>query len=137
MSLVDDLRQTVNPILSIRDELGASKQPVSIVTRKWTGTEPGDGSYRDSELPLLPSPSIVDYSADYRVREGGAVQMGDIRLKWISKQSFPVRSEVDGSSSSHSIERFYKVGKDLYRVIHVEEKLLCWNITLRKVSTNQ
>lgn len=134
MTLVSDLRENINDVLSIRDELGAAKQPVALVTRTWSGTEPGDGTFTDASTPVVPSPSILAYTDDYRIKEGGAVQQGDIKLKWISKQSFPDRAAVECAIEAQNIEKFYSVGGFMYRVIQVEEKLLSWNVLLRKVS---
>lgn len=134
MTMIDDLRQIVNPILGIRDDLGAVKASVYLIARTWTGTEPGDGRFIDTETQVLPSPNIVMFMDDYRIKEGGAVQQGDIKLKWISKQSFPDRTMIDCSVESQNVERFYRVGNYLYRLIQVEEKLLSWNVLLRRLS---
>ena len=134
MTMIDGLRSNINSILAIRDDLGAAKKPVLLVTRTWTGSEPGDGTFTDGEIPVLPSPAIKEFVDDYRIQEGGAVKQGDIRLKWISKQSFPTRAEIDCSVSSQKIEKFYKVGGVLYRVVQVGEQLLSWNVLLRRVN---
>ena len=134
MSVVEDLRASVNDILGLRDDIGAGLKPVSIVTRTWSGEEPGDGVPTDLEEPVVPSPYVVEYSDEYRIKEGGAVQQGDIMLRQISKQSYPTREFVDCSVIEKNVEKFYRVGNALYRVIMVKERHLTWNVQLRKVS---
>ena len=55
-------------------------------------------------------------------------------LKMVSKQSYPLRSDVDCTSNSENVEKFYEVGGALYRVIMVREKHVVWEIQLRKDS---
>lgn len=132
--LIDDLRANINDILRVRDDLGAALKPVYIVTRTWTGLEPGDGEFSDEEVQILPSPRIVEYKNEYKIQQGGAVQQGDIALKMVSKQSFPEITQVDGTVPDQNTEVFYKVGGYYYRVIHVREKFFVYEIQLRKVS---
>lgn len=134
MTLISDLLPSVDSILGVRDDIGAALKPVSIVTRTWEGTEPGSGEAVDVAISMLPSPRIVELMNDYRVREGGAFQSGDIILKMVSKQSYANLAAVDCSTASANIEKFYSVGGILYRVIGVREKHLTWDVHLRRVT---
>jgi len=132
--MIEELRENINSILTLRDDLGAAKAPVYLVTRRWSGSEPGDGEYRDTEVPVLPSPAIQQYTDDIRIKEGGAIQQSDIKLRWVSRQSFPVKSEIDGTTDDQAVEKLYRVGDVYYTVIAVEERLLCWHVLLRRKS---
>lgn len=132
--IIDGLLPNINDILGVRDSLGAALKPVYIVTRTWSGLEPKDGSSEDEEMQVLPSPRIVELSDVYKIKEGGAVEQGDILLKAVSKQTFPDKSVVDGSVEDQNIEKFFKVGEVLYRVLNVREKFFTYEIQLRRVS---
>lgn len=135
-TLLAGIRSNLNDILKIRDDIGAVKDPVFIVTRTWMGSEPGDGYYTDRVEQVLPSPRIVKYVDDYRIKEGGAVQQGDVMLKMISQQSYPNQTDVDCSVPARNVERFYRLGSDHYQVIQVEKHYLTWNVFLRRLSRN-
>lgn len=131
----DDLLGDVDSILGIRDDLGVALHPVFLVTREWSaGTEIGEGDFTDSEKQVLPSPRIKEYADDYKIKEGGAIQQGDIILKMISKQSYPNRSDIDCSVGAQHVEKFYKINEVFYRVIFVWEQHVTWNVHLRRVS---
>lgn len=130
-SIVADLRANVNDILGIRDDIGAAKKEVFLVTRTWTGGELGSGDYSDVSARMLPSPRVVEYKHDLRLKEGGAVQQGDILLKQISQQTYPNQSDLDGTQCKKNVELFYDVGGKIYRPIAVTEKHLTWTVLLR------
>lgn len=132
--IVDDLRLNVNGILKIRDDIGAALKTVFMVTRTWSGTELGDGTSVEVRAQMLPSPRVVEFKSDVRIKEGGFVKVGDILLKMVSRQNFPHENMVDGTSEVPNIEKFYEVGGVLYRVINVATKHLTWNILLRPIS---
>jgi hypothetical protein len=134
MSLVSDLISGLDDLLGIRDDLGAALKNVYIVTRTWTGSEVQDGTYSDAHEQVLPSPRVVEFMNEFVIKEGGAVQQGDILLTGISKESYPTQGLIDCTSIAANQERFYKVGTHLYRVIMVKEKLLTWKVQLRKVT---
>lgn len=134
MSFLDDLRADLNPILSIRDDLGVALKPVYLVTRNWTGEEIGDGTYSDIAVRVAPSPRVVEFFNNFTIKEGGAVQQGDLLLKMISKESYPTQNRIDCTTELANQEKFYKVGVHLYRVIMVKEKQLVWEVQLRKVT---
>lgn len=135
--MIDSLKDSSDCFLGIRDDIGASFKKVFLVKRKWSGVEPGDGTAKDVSTALLPTPRVVEFSHTFRVLEGGSVQQGDILLKGISKHKYPSQCQVDGSADGGAIENFYLVGDFLYKVISVTEKLLTWNVQLRKLSSQK
>ncbi len=134
MGLIDDLIPNVDAILGIRDDLGVALKPVYLVTRTWTGSEVGDGTSTDVRTRMLPSPRVVEFKNDFKTREGGTVKAGDIMLKMVSKQTYTLVSELDCSSDSPSVEKFYELGTEKYRPIGFTEKHITWNVVLRRVS---
>ena len=128
------LKTCVDSILGIRDCIGAVIHPVYIVAREWSGEEPGDGQSTETENQILPTPQIKDYSHDLRLTEGGSVKQGDIILRNISKTQYPTEAEIDCSTDSRSIEKYYLINDRYYTVIHVKEDYLVWHVHLRKRS---
>ena len=140
MTFVSDFQGLQDDILSIRDQLGAQKHFVKILKRK--------GSVADSELDdfndidpvdtieheILPSPRIVDYSHDLRMKEGGKIRQGDLIVKMISKNAFPDRSTIDGTSTDPSETFYYLVNNELYTIINVAEDYTWWNAHIRKAN---
>lgn len=135
--VVGSLKSSLDSILGIRDQIGATLMPVYLVTRTWSGTEIGDGVAVETKAQVLPSPRIVSMSDDSRVVEGGAVQLDDIMLKMISKNAYAAKSSIDGTSNDQKIEKFYEVDGLLYKVINVTEKHLYWNVQIRKLSNQK
>lgn len=125
------LRQSINSVLSVRDKIGPLKL-VWVVTRRWSGANVGAGVFSDFKTQMLPTPGVVQFSQDIRVREGGAIEAGDILLTNVSKVNYPNKSDIDSSALDKNVERFYVVGEDLYNVINTKEKYLTWDVLLRK-----
>lgn len=133
MSIVDDI--PTNDILGIRDDIGAALKPVYLVTRTWSGGEPGDGTKADVVVQILPTPRVVEFKHDIRILQGGLFQEGDVLLKGISKETFPTEDLVDGSTSAQNIEKFYRIGNtELYRVKSVVEKFVTWNVLTERIN---
>lgn len=133
-NLIDSLKDCTNSILGIRDKLGAVTRKVSLVTRSWTGRRPGDGEHTEEVCELDPQPGIKEISHDVRVTIGGAVQQGDIILYHVSKQSYPTEDLINCEVEDQNIEKFYRIGNNDYRVIHVKERHLTWDLQVRKLS---
>ena len=131
---IDDLRSTVDDVLQIRDEIGVVKAEVSFVTRSWSGETVGDGSASEAKEKVIPTPHVVDLSHNIRLQAAGSIQQGDILLKSISKKRYPDLTDVDGSSESKNIERFYEIGDKLYKVINVVSKYATWAVQVRKLT---
>lgn len=123
----------LDDILSIRDDLGAVVKPVSIVTRTWTGAEPGDGTATDVVERVLPSPQILDFSHSLRLVEGGHVRQGDLILKGFSKPRWS-ENDLRLKPVERNVEKFFLVGDALYEPISVTEKLLMFNVQVRRTS---
>lgn len=132
--LVNDILGCTDEILSIRDDLGAKKYQVSILTRVWSGTELGDGTPVDSVEKIYPSPYIVDYSQSLRLSEGGNVKEGDILLKNISRQSYANESDLDCSTNNKNIEKFYFINNRLYNVVSITRHYVYWNVMVRQTN---
>ena len=134
--IVGSLKDSLDGILGVRDDIGAALMPVYLVTRTWSGTENGSGSLTEVKVQITPSPRIVKIADASRVVPGGAVQLGDIFLKMISKNAYPAKTTIDGTSDDQSVEKVYEVDGELYSVQDVTEKHLTWTVMIRK-RTNQ
>lgn len=135
MSIVNDVLSITNDILGLRDELGAIKHHVYLVTREWSGTAKGDGQMTETEEKILPTPFLQDYSHDLRLREGGMIRQGDIMIKHISMQSYPDEDMIDCSvpmDKQKTTEKYYRVDGKFYEVISVKRDYVYWNVQVRK-----
>jgi hypothetical protein len=132
--LLESLLPNLGCVLEVRDEIGAVLKPVSFVTRTWSGTRAGDGTAVDVVTPMKPSPAIVEIGNDIRILEAGAVKQGDHILKSVSKLAYPLESDLDCSTSSPLVEKFYLVGDKLHSVINIKEKYVTWDILVRQRS---
>lgn len=132
--IVNDILGCTDEILGLRDELGATKHKVYILTRTWTGSEPGDGAAQDSITQVLPTPYLVDYSHSLRLREGGKIREGDILLKHLSKETYTEESMIDCSVESRNVEKYYYINGRLYTVISITSHYVYWNVLVRKAS---
>lgn len=131
--IIASLLPAIDSILGVRDQVGAVIQPVSLVTRTWSGLAVGDGTAVDTVVQMLPSPGLKNFSQDIKLREGGAVKSGDIILTSVSKNSYTL-VQLDGTSPAQNIEKLYLVGAKLYQVINVMEKYVTWDVQLRELS---
>lgn len=134
--LRESLSDCIDCVLSVRDDMGAALDDVSIIERTWAGERVGDGSFADVMTPLRPTPQIRDYSHDVRVSEAGSVKQGDLILVGISRNLYTepqLRTDVDAKNK----EKLIKVGRHFYRTIHVKEKLVTWDIHIRKVNQDE
>lgn len=133
--IIDALLPVADSILGIRDSVGAVIDPVFFITRTWSGMAPGDGSAVDTKVQMLPSPGIKNYAQDIRLKEGGAIKAGDIVLFDVSRNKFQ-ESDLDGTSQSPRVEKFFLVGQKLYQVINLAKRYVTWDVQLREL-TNQ
>lgn len=131
------LLECVDEILGIRDCIGATLAPVTLVTRTWTGARVGDGEFEDEETLMEPSPEIVDYSHSLRLQDGGTYKQGDLILKNVSRKSYPEESDLRTDTGVKNVEKFIKVGAHYYRTIHIKEKLVTWDIQVRKIAQDE
>lgn len=133
----ESLTDCIDCILDVRDSIGAALADISIVHRTWTGERVGDGTFTDKITPLKPTPQIRDYSHDVRVSEAGAVKQGDLILVGISRNAFPDESLLRTDVKSMKEEKLIKVGSHFYRTVHVREKLVTWDLHIRKVNQDE
>ena len=134
MGLIDDLTAVANSILGIRDDVGAVIEPVFLVTRTWTGAEPGLGSYSDVVAQILPSPAVRNLATDFRAQSAGTKELSEIMLHGVSKQSYPTRDMIDCTCATANIERFYRVSGKIFNVTKVESSYITWNVRAREAS---
>jgi len=133
-SIVNDILSITDEILGLRDDLGAIKHHVFIITRTWSGVEIGDGTPNDSNVQILPTPYLVDYSHSLRIREGGKIKEGDIILKMVSKQSYPDENTINCKVNDKKTEKYYYINGFLYEVISITSDYVYWNVQIRKTS---
>ncbi len=130
------LGKCIDSILGVREQVGAALHDIFIVTRTWSGKAPGDGQAEDEEVKVEPTPRIRDFSHSMRLTDGGAIKSGDIILEKITKTSYE-EADINGISDSQNIEKFFRVGDSLYKVISHVEELLWWNVQLRRISAQE
>ena len=123
----------VDKILGIKDQIGAIIEEVHLVTRTWTGERVGDGDHTDVETQIIPTPCIKDFSHDVRTHEAGVVKSGDLILTGISRNKYTDELTLRTDTTDRSIEKLYHIGKHYYRLVHIKENLLTWDIHIRKV----
>jgi hypothetical protein len=133
-NLVESLKGCSDSIFEIRGKLGAALKPVYIVTRVWSGRSPGEGTFRDSEMEVLPVPGIKDLAHDRRVMEGGTAKEGDLVVYHISKHKYPLEETIDCRTPAKNIEKFYRIGTEFYRAYHIHERYLSWDVWIRRVT---
>lgn len=126
-----------DPILSIREKMGAQLADVFLITRTWNGERVGDGQFTDAEIRIAPTPEIVDFSHDVRVTEAGAVKAGDLILKGVSRNKFPDELTLRTDTDDKRVEKLYTVGKHFYTVVNIRERLITWDIHIRKIRQDE
>lgn len=135
-NLRKSLLKCSDKILAVRENMGAQLADVYLIERTWSGQRQGDGSLVDVSIKISPIPEIVDYSHSVAVSESGAYKSGDILLRGISFNSY-TESDLTTITNKKNVERFYKVGKHYYTMIHIKEKFLTWDIQLRKINQDE
>lgn len=133
-TFINDLIEDVSDALSCRDDIGAIKDYVYIVSHQWSGDEPGRGLKTEFMTKVLPTPHVVDLRHNRTIIAAGKQAKGDILVKNISRKQFATEAEVDGSSDSNTKEVFYKIGEYYYNVISVKKKYATWDVLLVKAS---
>lgn len=127
----------VDKILGIREEMGAQLADVFFVTRTWSGERTGDGDFSDTIEQMSPLPEIVDYSHDVRLQQAGTYKQGDLILRSVSRNQYPDEDKLRTDTLERNVEKFLKVGDHFYRTIHIKEKLVTWDIHVRKVAQDE
>jgi hypothetical protein len=96
----------------------------------------GDGRASDTVTKIYPSPGVKDLSHNIRLIEGGAVKQGDIILTGVSKNKY-AEEDLRSDTGVKNVERFIKLGEDLYTVITVKEGYLTWDVQIRRLSSQE
>jgi len=136
-NLRDSLLPCVDKILSVRDDIGVTLHEVFLIERTWSGKRVGAGSFNEESQKISPSPRIVDIGHDVRVVAAGSVKSGDLMLTGISRNQYPDELTLRTDTVDRNVEKLYKVGKHFYRVVHIKEKLLTWDLHIRKVRKDE
>lgn len=134
-SIRANLGHCIDKILGIREQIGAQLADVDLVERTWSGKRQGDGTFTDVVTRLSPAPEIVDYSHNIRTSEAGAVKSGDLILRGISPKY--TEDQLKTQTDSKSKERFYKLGTNYYTCVNVRERLVTWDVHIRKISQDE
>ncbi len=132
-SLRDGLMSCVDSALSVRDKTGAKLHDVFVVTRTWSGEDIGDGQSSETEIQVLPTPEIVDYSMDIRLQTGGSIRQGDLILKSISCNKFSA-VDLHTQTEQDNVEKFYKINNEFYDVIRIRERFITFEVHIRKTN---
>lgn len=135
-SLRDCLIKAQKCAFTSREKLGVSHRAVALVTRTWSGKEPGEGSAKDSIQVISPRPIVEEIAHDIAIRDGGAVKQGDLFIKGLFKDDFPTESDVDAQTKydARNIEQFYKIGDYLYKSIYVKDNFTSWDVQVRRLT---
>lgn len=133
-NIVNEILSCTDEILGLRDDLGAIKHLVYVLTRVWSGAELGSGAAVDQLEQILPTPYLIDYSHSLKIREGGKIKEGDIVLKMISKQTYTEERMIDCSVTDKKTEKYYYINGRLYNVISVTYDYVYWNVHIRKTA---
>jgi hypothetical protein len=136
-SAIKSLCRCVDKILGVREQVGADLKKAYIVTRTWSGDRPGNGYPTDTKIQVLPTPRVVDFSHSVSLREAGAIKSGDILLEKVPKTQFPQETDINGYSDSRCVEKLYDLSGELYKAVSVVEKLLWWNVQIRRLSAQE
>ena len=132
--IVEDILEDVDDILGIRDDLGAKKDNVYILTRTWTG-QIGRGSAVDVAVQMLPTPYVKDYSHSLKLSNNGSIKQGDLLIRMISKKTYTAETDIDLSvANPDTTEKFYYINGRLYNMINIVESYVTWNVLVRKAS---
>ena len=131
-TLIESVRENIDSVLKIRDDLGAIKAEVFFKTRSWDGGRLGLGVATETITQILPSPSITRFEHRYSMKEIGRSKDGDLLLKAISINKYPNEADVLCRTNSKNIEKFYFIDGELYSPVSVEKKYFYWNVVVRK-----
>lgn len=134
MGLISDLTAIADDIYGIRDDVGAVVHEVYFVQRTWSGSEPGDGTATDVATQMLPTPAVKNLEHNFTIMDVGRYKKGDLLLKGISKGTYSSLSDIDLSTASKAVEKFYRVNGEFYNVISIRENYISWDIHIRKTA---
>ena len=96
--LVDDLKETIGDILSIRDDIGGKKANVY-----WLIKQEGED---DAYSQVLPTPDIKNLSHDANLMEGGIVPEGELLLTDLTISKFS-ESDLETSGQTPGLRKYW------------------------------
>jgi hypothetical protein len=134
MSLREGLQDCIDSVLSVRESLDVQIHDVYLVERFWSEGEIGTGHYQEVTKKVSPAPRIADLTHSFRLLEGGQYQQGDLMIRQISKSQFPTQELLSSVTGNRALERFFLIDGKRYQIISVSERLLWWNIQVRKLA---
>lgn len=82
--LRDSLLSTVDCARALVADTGVHRYDVTIRTRTWSGTYPGEGSPTDTDVTITPRPRVRVLSTRDVASSGGMYRMGDFRVDRIT-----------------------------------------------------
>lgn len=133
MTLRDDLIGVVDGARQLVDDLGLRRHVVVVVTRRWSGEEPGLGTYTDTELTIDPPPKVSYPTPDVIAESGGMIQDGDRMVRKISARY--TAAMLTGNPVGSSCEVWWTVDGDKYSIVGVpEERNFEWRVQLRSAA---
>lgn len=128
------LLDCIDDALAIRDEIGAYKSKVYITKRSWSGNIIGEGTPTDVDTQIYPTPEIVEYKHDIRLKDGGSIRNGDIALKSVSRKRY-TEDDMALKSNDPSVELFFKICGKLYESISVKRGHATMDVMVRRLSS--
>lgn len=121
--LIDDIREEV-----VDGIAGLRLRTVATRTRTWSGTARGLGAPTDVDHTLSPVPKVMG-EPRARSGEGGRVDDGELTASKVSLAY--ARADLDGGTMAATVEFFWLIDGEPYRVVSVEERFLAWEVRLR------
>jgi len=88
MSLVTDLRPTVNAGRQLAADLGLRSNSVKIRTRVWSGGKLGSGTATDTDVEITPAPKCSEPPARLVGDTVGSYEAGDIIVTKIARDTY-------------------------------------------------
>ena len=129
----ESLKKCIDKVLEVRDSTGAKLHDVYFVTRTWSGEDIGSGTSTTQREQITPTPGIMDYGMDKRLQQGSNIRQGDLILTGISCNKYSY-SALHTQTENRQIEKFYEINREYYEVIHIKEKMVTWEVHLRKTN---
>lgn len=88
---------------------------VQIITRTWSGSTIGQGTYTDEVVTITPRPKVSEVSPRYTANEGGKYARGRRRISDVHPITY-AKADLDHTvvSTQANVERFYALDGKAY-----------------------
>lgn len=133
----DELRECVDEVRQdiLVDLTGRRLHDWVVVTRTWSGSQLGEGTFTDVELAITPKPKLTLPEPTMTTHEGGAFEIGDLIINKVSARKY-TRSQLGDPTpaaplANNVIQFWRKDGDEAYDVISTELRYLHWRVHLR------